>query len=63
MQLIGYGVMKEGKPSGIWPLPLQRALERCRRLQAEHRGRWEVVPIYVGAPQTVNPAPVKPTPA
>lgn len=63
MRHVGYGVMKDGKPAGIWPLP---AVE-CARIMQQYKlkepaHRYAVVPVYVGGEVTTHPA-VMPSPA
>ena len=42
MNLIGYGVLKNDKPFGIWPIPLSQAERVARREKAM------IVPVYAG---------------
>ena len=49
MTHVGYGVMKDGKPAGVWPLPAaecQRVMDRYKSLQPTHH--YVIVPVYVG---------------
>lgn len=66
MKLIGYGVTRNEKPTGIWPLPERQALATRDRLRSNNPRtvRFEVVPVYIGSPITAAPLPVmiEPTP-
>lgn len=56
MKLVGYGVITGEKSVGIWPLSWTEAHRRASKRMAEHPDKkYEVVPIYIGAPITVQP--------
>ena len=52
MILIGYGVLKNDKPYGIWPIPLSLAERVARREKAM------IVPVYAGS--VFNPSKEQP---
>lgn len=61
MNNVGYGVMTDGKPVGLWPTSLQHA----RTIQARYLKNMltgvtvSIVPVYVGQPvdQAVDHSP------
>lgn len=62
---VGFGVLRNNKPCGIWPIPLSVAGENVVRMQdedrKEHRGphRYVIVPVFIGMPVTYTPPPVE----
>lgn len=55
MKLVGYGAMKNGKPFGIWPVPIEHCVAsiEIRKAKDKFEGEsfeYEVVPVYIGAP-------------
>lgn len=61
MNNVGYGVMADGKPVGIWPTSLQHAREvQARYLKNAMVGvTVSIVPVFVGQPidQAVDHSP------
>lgn len=61
MNNVGYGVMVDGKPVGIWPTSLQHAREvQARYLKNAMVGvTGSIVPVFVGQPidQAVDHSP------
>jgi hypothetical protein len=50
MKSIGYGVLQNGTPTGIWPRPWNSALSYIKKLKEKGaRGTYEIVPIFIGA--------------
>lgn len=57
MKDVGFGIMKDGVPVGIWPLPFQTqstAAHRYKKISPQ--AEIEIVPIYVG--KGIQPAPL-----
>jgi len=54
MKHLGYGVLLNGKPLGIWPKPWSRAVQYAKKEQGGPN-RVEIVPIYIGAPIRYTP--------
>lgn len=56
----GYGVLADGKPCGIWPVPMWYAQEWAHKTRkAAPSKRIEVVPVSSGEPvPLVAPSPV-----
>lgn len=54
MQHLGFGLMLDGKPQGVWPVPMPYA-QWCRaRYMRQHLDRnYEIVPVYAGDPVTL----------
>lgn len=61
MNTIGYGVMTDGKPVGLWPTSLSHAREiQARYIRNALTGvTVAIVPVYVGQPidQSVDHSP------
>lgn len=61
MNNVGYGVLIDGKPAGLWPTPLSHAREtQARYLKNALVGvAISIVPVYVGQPidQAVDHSP------
>lgn len=48
---LGYGVMIKGRPSGIWPVNLNRAqsyVARMKQVPSYQSSEFKIVPIYTG---------------
>lgn len=55
MKDVGFGLLKDGVPIGIWPLPFQTQSTAARRYKKAHpTAEIELVPVFVG--QGVMPA-------
>lgn len=51
MNLVGYGVTRDGHAVGIWPMTLTVATEtRARYLERNRDANVHVVPLYAGHP-------------
>lgn len=56
MKLVGFGVVLNGKPSGIWPMPMSEAQNTARRYIHNHGPQAvAIVPVYTGQPLAVLP--------
>lgn len=53
MNPVGYGVMKDDKPYGIWPISFVHASGVARRVKGE------VVPVFIGTAVPPAEAPTK----
>lgn len=49
MKDIGYGVLMNGVPTGLWPKPFYRCVEYINRISTPH-AKYEIVPIFIGSP-------------
>jgi hypothetical protein len=56
MKQIGFGVLRDGQPTGLWPKPLKSALQYAKR-QSGGNSKVEIVPVYIGAPLPHEPSP------
>lgn len=51
MKQLGFGILKNGRPTGLWPKPLERALSDAKKEDCgSQKGQIEVVPVYIGGP-------------
>jgi hypothetical protein len=51
--LIGYGLLEDGKPRGIWPMPLEILRQAKKRyVKNSLDSKIQIVPIYIGDPIT-----------
>lgn len=49
MNLVGYGVTRDGQPVGIWPMTLQVATDRrAHYIERNPLANIHVVPLYAG---------------
>lgn len=56
MNHVGFGLMKDGVPFGIWPLPFQAQSNAAHRYKVTHpTATVVVVPVFAG--NGVEPAP------
>lgn len=56
MKDVGFGILKNGLPIGIWPLPFQTQSTAARRYKERFpTDKIEVVPVFVG--KGIEPAP------
>lgn len=56
MNQVGFGILKDGVPAGLWPLPFQAQSNAAHRYKTTHPlAEISVVPIFVG--NGVEPAP------
>ena len=59
MNQVGFGLLCNGKPSGLWPRNWTSALSKYRQLRkALPTQDWSIVPVYVGAPVDVVTPPL-----
>lgn len=62
MKEIGYGILRDTKPYGIWPLPWQVCCDRVGLARQNEidtgkpRSKYEIVPIQIGNPITPGAA-------
>lgn len=50
-ELVGYGLIEDGKPKGIWPLPLaEQRKAKERYMKTVFDSKVVIVPIYIGEP-------------
>lgn len=61
MTHVGYGLTKDGKPAGLWPMPLADCQSRLARYQKhEPTRKYDIVPVYAGDSTTALVTAYKP---
>lgn len=52
-RFIGYGLMKDGEPCGMWPQSYEwqdESRKRMLNINGNQHCKFEIVPVYIGAP-------------